>query len=273
MTVYTRDQLTTRAYPLVDSFLQNVHDTWAKGPWPAYNAQQFLPMGVEWFKSTKLNNLIGWDQFECADVIMGCTHYIESLILKFGWSGFQILQPEYAYYNFMGKHGVDIHDLESNKPLVISLPNYHFADLRPDWQDLLRECEKKNIDIHIDMAWLVTAKDIEIDLTHPRIQSFAMSMSKYNLQWNRVGIRWCRQRTMDSVTIFNHYYDDVNAAITTCGAFMVQNIPRDYLWNTYRNDHYDLCNQLGLSPTNIVHVALDENANPVGIGRALAQGK
>lgn len=273
MPQYRHEHLTKRAFPIVDTFLSELKETWAYGAWPSYNSEQFLPLGIEWFKSTKLNSLIGWDEFEYADVIMGCTHYIESIIIKHGWSGFQILPHEYAYFGLMGKHGTEPGNLQPNVPLLVSLPNYRYADLRPEWDSILRECETKNIDIHIDFAWLTTAKDIEIDLTHPRIQSFAMSMSKYNMHWNRVGVRWCRQRTMDSITMFNHYYEDVNSAITTCGAFMVQHIPRDYTWNTYHDQHFDLCNQLDLTPTKITHVALDENNQPIGIGQALVKAK
>lgn len=273
MTVYSRQQLTTKSYPIVDSFLKETQLRWSNGAWPAHNPKEFLPLGVEWFKSTKLNSIEGWNDFVCEDVIMGCTHYIESLIIKFGWEGFQILRPEYAYYGLMGKHGVEPDHLLENKPLIISLPNYHYAGLRSDWQYILSECERKNIDIHIDMAWITAARNIELDVSHPCVKSFAMSMSKYNLHWNRVGIRWCRQRTMDSITMFNHYYDDVNSAITTCGAYMVKNIPRDYLWNTYAVEHHNLCQQLDLQPTNIVHVALEGPMQPIGIGRALSENK
>lgn len=270
MTVfYNPELLTKKTYPINDRFMKDLRMKWEHKPWPVHRSKDFIPMAVEWFSSTKLNNLTGWEEFPCTDVIMGCTHYIESFILKYGWSGFQILPYEYSYYGLMGKHGTEPGNLTPNVPLIVSLPSYQHADIRPGWQDILVECEQKNIDIHIDFAWLTTAKDIEFDLAHPCIKSFAMSMSKYNLHWNRIGIRWCRQRTMDSVTIFNHYYDDVNSGITTCGAFMVKHIPRDYMWDNYRQHHHDLCQQLNLRPTNIIHVALDQKSNPIGIGRAI----
>lgn len=272
MAIYSREQLTKKSFPIVDKYIKEVQLYWgSNGPRPKTDVAGYLPIGVEWFRSTKLNNLIGWDTFPCTDVIMGCTHYIESLILKFSWQGFQILKPEYSYYSLMGKHGVEPDALKENLPLIVSLPNYHYADIRPDWEDILRECEKKNIDIHIDMAWLVTAKNIELDLSHPCIKSFAMSMSKYNLQWNRVGIRWCRQRTMDSVTMLNHYYGEVNTTITSCGAFMAERIPRDYYWNTFATHHADICNQLDLIPTKIIHVAHEDYMQPIGIGRAISE--
>lgn len=269
MNIYNKQYLTQKAYPINDEFMQSLKTQWITGDTKQFRPYDFLHVAPEWFKSTQLNDITGWDEFPYTDVIVGCTHYIESLIMKFGWDGFQILPGEYAYYGLMGKHGTLPGELKPNIPLIISIPCYTFADLRPDWLDILVECEQKNIDIHIDFAWITIAKDIKINLTHPNIKSFAMSLSKYCLQWNRIGIRWSRQRTMDSVTLFNHYYGEVNTPLLACGTFMVSNIPRDYGWNTYSDQHYEICRQLDLKPTNIVNLVMSQDNKPLGIGRMI----
>jgi len=270
MKKYSVDQLTTKAHPINDVFLEKLKYKWFDESHLQVQPDKFIPLADDWFKSTKLNNLTGWKSFGCVDVIMGCTHFIESFILKYGWDGIQILPKEYSYYGLMGKHGVLPGELLPNVPLIISLPNYHYSDVYQNWESILAECESKNIDVHIDFAWLTVARDIEIDLTHPQIKSFAMSLSKYSLHWNRVGLRWCKQRTMDSITMFNHHVKDVNSAQTSCGAFMINNIPRDYGWDTYRNHHTDICRQLNLTPTKLINVAHDSNRQPVGIGSAIS---
>lgn len=266
-----RSLLTKKLIPIKDQFLTDLKDQWFNGPQKYVTVQRFVPMADEWFRSTKINDIQGWNKFPCVDAIMGCTHYIESFVLKYGWDGMQILPREYGYYGMMGKFGNEPGNLEPNKPLIVSLPNWYYADLRPEWNNILAECEQKNIDIHIDFAWITTARDIQIDLDHPNIKSFAMSMSKYSLQWNRVGLRWTRQRTMDSIAILNQYYGDVNSALTSCGAFMINNIPRDYAWNTYKDLHYSVCKELDLQPTKMVHVAKQQDQEVVGIGVLLSQ--
>lgn len=271
MTNWNTNLITKKLIPIEDQFLRGLKINWFTGSHNNITNQQFIPQADEWFRSTKLNDIQGWDKFPCVDVIMGCTHYIESFILKYGWEGMQILPEEYSYYGLMGKYGNEVGSLEPGKPLIISLPNWKYADLRPEWDDILRECEAKDIDIHIDFAWITTARDIQIDLDHPNIKSFAMSMSKYALQWNRVGLRWARQRTMDSISMFNQYYGDVNSALTSCGSYMIDNIPRDYGWNTYGNLHYTICNDLGYTPTKLVHVAkLNQMGDVLGIGGLLS---
>lgn len=271
MTNWDKSLITKKLVPISDNLLVGLKNRWFHEPQRHITNQTFIPLANEWFQSTKINTITGWDKFPCVDVIMGCTHYIESFILKYGWDGMQILPEEYAYYGLMGKYGNEVGSLEPNKPLIISLPNWKYADLRPEWSDLLKECEQKNIDIHIDFAWITTARDIVIDLDHPNIKSFAMSLSKYDLQWNRVGLRWAKQRTMDSISMFNQYYGDVNSGLASCGAFMINNIPRDYGWNTYRNVHYQLCADLDLQPTKMIHVARsNETGDVLGIGRLLS---
>lgn len=268
---YNGIQLNKKLIPVIDTYMQELKDKWYSNSQGTISNNDFIPLADEWFKSTSINNLHGWDQFSCVDIILGCTHYIESIILKYGWDGFQVLPEDYAYYGLMGKFGFEVGNLVPNIPLLVSLPNWKYSDVRPEWDAVLKECEQKNIDIHIDFAWIITAKDIEIDLSHPNIKSFAMSMSKYNMHWNRIGLRWSKQRTMDSVTIFNHYYGEVNNGTISCGAYMLNNIPRDYVWNTYEKQYNQLCETYDLVKTKLVHVAkIPGNDYPVGIGHLIA---
>lgn len=270
---WSRKLLTEKLHPITDARMARLRESWFSGLQKEVDYKEFVPLASSWFQDTKVNNIQGWNLFPCVDVTMGNTHYIESFVLKHGWSGFQILKNEYAYYTLMGKHGVDVDDLEPNKPLLITMPHWQFCDLRPEWPQVLRIAEQRNIDIHIDLAWIITARDIDLNLDHPCIKSFAMSMSKYSLQWSRVGLRWSRQKSMDSVTIFNNYYHETNTVMTSVGAHFIDNLDRDYLWNTYGAQHIDLCQNLNLEPTKIIHVALDPTVDkkPVGIGQLLSR--
>jgi len=261
---------TKKLIPIEDQHFKNLKANWFSQSHQTVDGANFIPVADEWFQSTKINNLAGWSAFPCVDVVLGCTHFIESFILKYGWNGIQILDHEYAYYGLMGKHGTPAGSLKPNIPMIVSLPNWQEANLRKDWPDILKECETKNIDIHIDMAWITAARDIELDFDHPNIKSFAMSLSKLSLEWNRIGLRWSKQRTMDSITIFNHFHGDVNTALTSCGAYMINNIERDYLWNHYGKNHYHVCTNLNLKPTKIIHVAQQE-LSVVGISELILE--
>ena len=254
--------LSTRLLHVNDDFLKSLKERWFTQSHPMITGKEFIPIAESWFKSTKLNNLQGWNDFSCVDVVLGCTHFIESLLIKHS-NNIQILPHDYAYYGLMGIHGTEVGQLTPGVPLIISLPNWKYTDIRPEWNEVLKECEQKNIDIHIDMAWITVSRDIELDLSHPCIKSFAMSLSKYSMEWNRIGLRWCRQRTMDPVTMFNHYQGCPNSALTSCGAFIMENLPRDYAWNTYADQHYAICKEYNLLPTKAIHVAHSQDHTQV----------
>lgn len=270
--IWKYEKLTTKLHPVQDEFLTGLASSWFEQRHRRLEHSDFLSCGQEWFKGTKRNDIQGWHKFPCVDVIMGCTHYIESFVMRHGLEGFQVLPGDYAYYTLIGKIGTQPGELEPNKPLIVSLPNWRYGDLRADWNDVLRECEQKNIDVHIDFAWLTVARNIAFELDHPNIKSFAMSMSKYNLQWNRIGLRWSRQRSIDSITLFNHYIGNANQALSTIGVFMVENIPRDYGWDSYEALHNDCCRALQLKPTNLLNVAMNAAGDQVlGIGNMLGE--
>jgi hypothetical protein len=253
--IYNRELVSTRWKIPSDQFLRKVRDEWFATPQKTVPYCQALGVLDEWFRSTSVNDIQSWDHMPCIDLTMGCAHYIESFILgQHGFDNFQVLPDEYAYYGFYGKWGTPLEQLEPNKPLIVTLPHYRWGDLRPEWPDILIECQRKNIEIHIDMAWLTLARDIKIDLSHPMIRSIGMSMSKYDLQWNRVGLRYSKQRRVDSITIFNHFYaEHVNNNIYSCAVFCAERIPRDYLWNTYHHANREICAQLGYQPTKLIH--------------------
>lgn len=264
---WTKKKLSEKLITINDNKMKLLKNRWFSESQQEVSYTEFIPMADQWFRSSNINDIQGWSSFPYIDVTMGCTHFIESFILKHGWNGFQILKDEYAYYTLMGKHGVEVDQLESNKPLLITVPHWNFCDVRPEWNNVLDICEQRNIDIHVDMAWAITARDIQLDLNHPCIKSVGMSMSKYNLQWSRIGLRWSRQKSMDSVTIFNDYYQQTNTVLTSVGAFFMEHLPRDYLWHTHGGSYYEICNELDLEPTKIIHVARDKaTAKVLGIG-------
>lgn len=264
--------ITETLFPIKDAKMVALRKSWFDAPQVEKSYKSFIPEAEEWFKASKQNDIHGWSSLPCVDVTMGCTHYIESFIQKHGWHGFQILKNEYSYYTLMGKHGVEVDDLEPNKPMIVTMPHWTFCDVRPEWSEILRSCEQKNIDIHLDMAWIVTARDIQIDLSHPCIKSVGMSLSKMSLQWSRVGLRFSKQKTMDSITIFNEFYKDTNVIATSIGSYWIDNFDRDYLWNNYGCDHKNLCLALDIQPTKIIHVAKDKSTGKsLGIGNMLGE--
>ncbi len=255
---------------LEDNFIDDLRTKWYAEKQKPIGHNEFIEKASSWFLGTNLNHLQGTEKFPCVDIIMGCTHYIESLVSKRKWE-IQILDKEYAYYSLMGKQPTKPGELKPNVPLIVSLPNYFYGD-RPDWQTVLKECEEKNIDIHVDCAWVTAAKGFSINFDHPNIKSFAMSISKYNFSWNRVGLRWSRQRSMDSCTLISAQkkYPELT---TSFGAYLMDNLPRDYGWEKYGDIVEQICKKLDLTPTMFFYVVKDKGNNLYSVGEILGKIK
>ena len=72
--------------PLQDNHLLRLKEEWYNNPQKPISHEDFIHKASEWFKSTKINDLQGWDSFPCVDIIMGCTHFIESVASKNKWN-------------------------------------------------------------------------------------------------------------------------------------------------------------------------------------------
>ena len=98
--MFLKNDLTKILYPIDDQLMVDLKNNWFVKKQENISHDKFLNKAQEWFKATKLNQLEGWNAFPCVDIIMGCTHYIESLCSKHNWN-IQVIPKDYAYYGLM----------------------------------------------------------------------------------------------------------------------------------------------------------------------------
>lgn len=243
---------TKKLFLIEDEKIKKIKHDFFQQPQKNISKAEFIEFASHWFLSTKLNSIKGIEQFPHVDITIGCTNFIENICLKNKWN-VQVLPDEYSYYALMGKTHTNVGQFEPKIPLIVSMPNWRHGK-HNNWQDILNECQEKQIDIHLDCAWLTASKDIDIDLTHPCIKSVGMSISKYIGSWNRVGLRWSKSRTIDSITLLNER-EKYNETLTSCGYHVMRNLPRDYGWNTYGEKYKKIVQDNNLEATNFFYVA------------------
>ena len=208
------------------------------------------------FRKTSVNILRGFEAFPSHDIILGCQNYIDNLIAKNGISGLQILEHDYGYYKKICPmiHYATVENLVAGKPLLMAMPFPGHLGIHRQMKEILDICTEKSIDVHLDCAWLTSAFDIEFNFDQPCIKSFAMSFSKaYGLHWNKIGLRWSRKvDETDSVTILNN-----SSAISKSNLYVatryMEKFSIDYLVQKYKTQYFDICKDLKLRPSNIIH--------------------
>ena len=218
------------------------------------------------------NNIKGYDKFEHKELIIGVTQFIDNLIMKYGLKGLQIFEHDYTYYQRLDPDikFAKIGQLTAEVPLIMSMPFAGHCDVHKNMQDILDECYEKNIDVHLDCAWLTCAENISFDFSHPNIKSFASSLSKaYSLDWNRIGIRWTKQKDdTDAITIYNNFklYND---SLCKIGYHMVNKFPINYYWQTYRELYHYGCRQTYTFPTKIIWLTKGLDGELFGMSKLL----
>lgn len=222
----------------------------------------FKKEAEQWILNSSLNNLRGLDQFSRRDIIIGCTQFIDTQYMK---GSVQVLTNDYRYHERLGTAFVrDPGNLCAWIPLVVAMPFPSIGAPRADMQEILDECKKKNVDVHIDGAWITCSRDVDFDFTHPAIKSVGISLSKgLGLGWNRIGIRWTRETKADAVTVMNDFNMN-NRALAMIGLHFVRNFPCDYLWKEHGDRYYQVCKDFNLTPTQSIHIAMRDR-NPVGV--------
>lgn len=223
---------------------------------------EFKTLVQDYIVQSKLNNITGLEHFNRVDIINGCTQFIDNLYMC---GPLQVLTDDYRYHQRLNlAFFKDVGSLIPDIPLLIALPFPRVGEPHSEMNEILSECTRKNIPVHIDGAWITSCRDLDFDFNHPMIKSVGISLSKgLGLGWNRIGIRYTRQFVQDSVTIMNDYRMN-NRALSMIGIYFLNNLEPDYLWNKYGETYYKICKDFDLVPTKTIHIALRDN-NPVGL--------
>jgi len=255
-----------RPRPLSDRRIESSIQTILHGGWDKDITDQvyfdFKQECQSWIFGSKLNNLQGIDSFARTDIIMGCTQFIDTVYMK---GPVQTLWGDYRYHERLGYSFFrDVGALIPDIPLIIAMPFPQIGAPHLDMEEILNECASKNIDIHIDGAWVTCCRDINFNFDHPQIKSVGISLSKgLGLGWNRIGLRWSKSFKSDAINIMNDFNMNCRA-LAKIGLHFLKEFPSDYLWNTHGERYYKVCNDFNLTPTKSIYLA-QRNGEPVGV--------
>ena len=216
----------------------------------------------EYILSSQINKISGLENFTRVDIINGCTQFIDNVYMA---GPVQTIRNDYRYHERLGHSFIkEVGQLIPAIPLIIAMPFPQTGEKHTDMDEILYECKLKNIPVHIDGAWITCCRDINFDLTNDVIHSVGISLSKgLGLGWNRIGLRWTKKFKQDSITIMNDYNMNIKVS-TKIGLHFMRKFPIDYLWNTYGNTYYKICNDFNLTPTKSIYLAL-RDGHPVGV--------
>jgi hypothetical protein len=258
-----------RPQPLCDNYLESLFTDTAtgfNGIKPDHSLaihEQFKEKATKFIFGSTLNTLSGIDAFSVVGIMAGCTQFIDNLYMQ---GPVQVLRGDYRYHERLGLAYVkDVGSLIPDIPLIIAMPFPSIGALHHDMEEILHECKIKNIAVHIDGAWISCCRDITFDFNHVAIRSVGISLSKgLGLGWNRIGLRWTKEHTIDSVSIMNDFHMQ-NRMPTMVASYVLDNVSSDYLWTKYGEINAKICNDFNLIPSKAIHMASKQDGIFVGL--------
>lgn len=214
----------------------------------------------------------GLDLFTQRDVITGCQHFIDQIIMTHGLQNIQVFKGGYHYYRKLNPEfaHVDLESMMPGKPLILEYPFPSSGDRHPQYNEIISRADDMGIDVYLDCAWLPCAWEQELDLRPQCIKGMATSLSKpFGMHWCRIGVRWLKHETNDTIKIENQYRM-VSYPNVMIGKYYLDKFPMDYLITKYKKNYYDLCNSHDLEPLKtLVSAYSRENKGMVGVANLL----
>ena len=218
----------------------------------------FLTEIDRWIRNHKFAVYKNLDVFDRRDGILGTTHQLDELHWLYK-GRIATFKGEYKYHrrltDFTVKQIRHYEELNKNDVLVSSYPSNITGGLMDGFQDTLDYCNRKNIPVHIDGAWLGQCRNFEFDVSHPAIHSVSVSLSKaLAMGSNRIGIRYSRNTPVGPISIMNDF-KYVNVSDMWIGVSMMQKFGSDYWWKNYTEQYCKVCKDFELEEADSIHIA------------------
>ena len=218
----------------------------------------FLEKFKIWIQASKLNNIIGLDDFKELTYVHGTSQSFDNFYFKHSGKRLVTLRGDFLYHQLCVKNNMTHHFyeegvLQNGDCMIISVP---FSDSGNEPEELhliLTECEKKGIPVWIDAAYMIMAGNILLDLRYNCIEGISFSLTKgfYGCERLRIGVRMKRKYEDDGIDVANSM-SMVSAVGCYVGNNIIDNYPCDYIYNKYRVRQELICNEYDLEPSKSV---------------------
>jgi hypothetical protein len=225
---------------------------------------EFLDNFFEWIKSSKLNNLIGLDDFTNKKLCAGTAQAFDHFYWRNKDRTFRTFPGEFMYHGAVLKHGgkhqsIIKNDLIlPNQAVIVSVPFSDYGKQHDDLERILELCYKNGNPVLLDFAYYPCTKNINLDLSkYPCVKTVTFSISKafYGAEFLRVGMRLEREDKDDGIDVFNSV-EMVNRVSLSIANSLIKAYDVDYNWHNYASAYIEACNEYNLEYTDCIMFGL-----------------
>lgn len=225
--------------------------------------ESFCKKYLQWINSTTLNTITGIENFPYAVYSNGTTEAFDKFYIKNNKKRFRCFRGEYIYHQLTWRNNwpdwkfLEDEPLREQDAVVISLPFSDTGNEHLQMRQVLQTCTELNIPVLIDCVYFGVCSNIEFDFNYTCITDITFSLSKtFPLAYARVGMRLTKVDDDDSLLVLHKigYTNRIGAAL---GVQLIEKFSPDYIVNKYQRQQIDMCDKLGIIPSNTVLFGID----------------
>ena len=222
----------------------------------------------EWMFSSH-PKIKGWQDYNHLCFTQGTTESFSQFYIRFKESKrLRLAKGEYFYHQMMKSlwfnnrfAWLDEDDVREGDVLLLSVPFSDTGDIPKNLETLLTECDRKNVPVMLDLAYLNLSTNLDIDLTHRCIEYVVTSLSKvFPVENYRIGLRMQRTMFEDQLYVINeNNYNYINLMSAYIGTALMNNFDADYIHNKYKDKQNEFCKKYNLEMSPCVYFGIDHN--------------
>ena len=231
--------------------------------------ENFIETYKWWMPST--HNLIGIEKYTEGCFIQGTTESFAQFYIRYrNHKRLRLAKGEYFYHQMMrglwysspqSFAWLDDDEIREGDVVLLSVPFSDTGDVPYNLEEILDECDKKNVHVMLDMAYINLAVNLEINLEHPCIEYIVSSLSKvFPVENMRIGIRLQRKKFEDQLYVVNEPgYNYINLLSAYVGKGMMYEFEADFIYDKYKKDQNVYCKHFDLVRSPCVYFGIDYN--------------
>lgn len=212
-------------------------------------------------------NIKGVQQYQFACFTNGTSESFAHFYLRYREDRrLRLARGEYFYHQMMHRlfysdrfAWLDEDEIREGDFVLISVPFGDTGNVPDGLEQLLCDCDEKQVPVMLDLAYINLAVNLSIDLSHPCIEYVVSSLSKvFPVEHFRIGIRLQRTMFEDQIYVINEdLHDYINYLSIRVGSTMMNNFSADWLHKTYKTKQQEFCEKLNLTPSSCVTLGID----------------
>ena len=230
--------------------------------------KEFVNDYFQWFANP--HNINGIEKFNSLSYCNGTTEAFDKFYHKHMHKKLRFLRGEYFYHQIMAKRFFkessfidDPNDISNDDVVVMSVPFSDTGNVPEHYDDIMTHCEKSNVPVLLDMAYINLAVKLDINVDYQCIDTITTSLSKvFPVAHWRIGMRMQKENIDDTLDAYemNSY---LNTHAVNVGHQLIKQYPADYSFNKYRQQQLSFCNMLDIKPSDSFIFGIDQfNKHP-----------